>query len=163
MMGPDQTPDLDDNTDSRTVVGLFDDTVTAQAALRELQAAGFPPERVGMAIADSDTLQASAVLVTVEAGTRADEAVLILERCQSPEFSVPAAGAEATGQGRTNADMPAGKIAPDVTDETAGPEQPAGVLNLDAVEGYRQPYRGPERRRRTSRRYVGNERRAAAR
>lgn len=149
-MGPDQSPELE-STDSRTVVGLFDDTVTAQAALRELQAAGFAPERVGMAIADSDALQASAVLVTVEAGTRADDAVLILERCQSPEFMAE----------RTSTNMPARKTAPDVTDQTAGPIHPAGVLNLEAVEGYRQPYRGPDRRRRSSRRYVGNERRVA--
>ena len=53
MSGIDDNPEMNPQaTTSRTVVGLFQHRSTAEAAIRDLTAAGFPQERSGVAMQD---------------------------------------------------------------------------------------------------------------
>ena len=87
----------------RTVIGLFRDRRHAEEAIRDLQASGFPDDRIGLAMQDAsearsveDTvsgglsedaarhfdhgLRAGGALVTVDAGPRTGEALAIMQR-----------------------------------------------------------------------------------
>jgi hypothetical protein len=46
---------LDQETTSRTVVGMFDRRDSAEAAIRDLKAAGFTEDQIGLAMQDTDS------------------------------------------------------------------------------------------------------------
>ena len=79
----------------RTVVGLFGHRAGAEAAIRDLRAAGFPEDRMGVAMqeqvvavgmSEEDArhfdagLRSGGTLVAVDAGARTPEALAILQR-----------------------------------------------------------------------------------
>jgi hypothetical protein len=71
----------DQETTGRTVVGLFGRQDQADAAIRELKAAGFTDEQIGVAAQEESGEDGGvAVLVTVSAGARTKDALGILER-----------------------------------------------------------------------------------
>lgn len=104
-----------------------------------------------------DGVREGGVLLTVDAGVRADDAVAILDQQRSR------LGPETAWADRTAGQMPADKTAPDLVGQGDSHRPVAGVVNLEAVEGYPGRYAGPERRRMSDRRYAGPERRAVLR
>jgi hypothetical protein len=121
-------------TTSRTVVGLFGDRARAEAAVRELRTAGFAEAQIGIATeaSEEDTrhfdrgLRSGSVLVTVDAGARTREALALLER-----HGMDLGPAGAARYGRSN------------------------------LLGAREPYTGRERRGCPDPAYAGPERRVA--
>ena len=62
----------------RTVVGLFALRAGAESAISDLQAAGFPRDRISLATQNEGGT--GGTLVTVNAGARTPEALAILQR-----------------------------------------------------------------------------------
>jgi hypothetical protein len=65
----------DQDTTGRTVVGMFTNRPDAESAIRELKAAGFGEDRIGVALQDSDRIDSTKVAGNLAAGGAATGAV----------------------------------------------------------------------------------------
>jgi hypothetical protein len=74
--GDDSGEELE--TTGRTVVRIFRGRSEAQAAIEDLKSAGFTDEQIG--VATPPDAGSTAVLLTISAGNRTNEALSILER-----------------------------------------------------------------------------------